>query len=123
LIRKLFDGYFEFVFWIMALAVLALSDPHEQSHFILCPLRLLGFKWCPGCGLGHAISFLFHGDVQASLHAHWLGIPALLMILYRILQLGMLRLKPIHVCGLEKEPHGVDKPVSRQQTIPFKHEQ
>jgi len=91
LIRKLFDRYFELLFWVAALTCLALANPTGQPHFSLCPLKLLGFKWCPGCGLGHAISFLFHGDVRSSFHAHWLGIPALILILYRIYTLARLR--------------------------------
>jgi len=51
----------------------------------------MGFTWCPGCGLGHSISFLFHGDIKSSFHAHWLGIPALIIIVYRIYVLARLR--------------------------------
>jgi len=91
LIKQLFDKYFELVFWIAALISLALMDPTSQSHYSLCPLKLMGFKWCPGCGLGHSISFLFHGDIRSSFNAHWLGIPALLAILYRIYGLIKLR--------------------------------
>lgn len=47
----------------------------------------MGFTWCPGCGIGHAIAWLLHGDVKNSLHAHWLGIPALILIVYRIIVL------------------------------------
>jgi hypothetical protein len=91
LIRALFNKYFELAFWITALVSLALTNPSNQAHFTLCPLKLLGFKWCPGCGLGHSISFLFHGDLQRSFHAHWLGIPAVLAIAYRIYTLIRLR--------------------------------
>jgi hypothetical protein len=94
LIKKLFDRYFELVFWVTGLICLAFTNPGSQSHFTLCPLKLLGFKWCPGCGLGHSISFLFHGNIKSSLHAHWLGIPALGIILYRIYVLAKLRLTP-----------------------------
>ncbi|WP_457133012.1 DUF2752 domain-containing protein [Mucilaginibacter sp. UYNi724] len=83
-IRKIFNRYFELIFWILALACLAFTNPAGQSHFSLCPLKLLGITWCPGCGLGHAISYLFRGDVKNSFHAHWLGIPVLLLLLYRI---------------------------------------
>ncbi|MBK0379958.1 DUF2752 domain-containing protein [Mucilaginibacter segetis] len=69
------------------MACLALTNPTGQSHYTLCPFKLLGFKWCPGCGLGHAISFLFHGDVRRSFGAHWLGIPVLFVIIYRIYSL------------------------------------
>jgi hypothetical protein len=92
LIKQLFNKYSELVFWITALVALALADPTNQTHFTLCPLKLLGFTWCPGCGLGHAISFLLHGDIKSSFHAHWLGMPALVIILYRIYILTRLRL-------------------------------
>jgi hypothetical protein len=69
---------------------LAITDPQSSSHFTLCPLKLSGISWCPGCGLGHSISFLFHGDLKSSVHAHWLGIPALIIISRRIGVLAML---------------------------------
>jgi hypothetical protein len=94
LIRSNFFKYFELVFWIAALIALAITNPNGQLHFTLCPLKLLGITWCPGCGLGHAISFLFHGDIRRSFHAHWLGIPALIVILHRIYFLGKRRLSP-----------------------------
>ena len=47
----------------------------------------MGFKWCPGCGIGHSIAWLLHGNIKNSLHAHWLGIPALVLIVYRIVVL------------------------------------
>jgi len=100
LIKKLFDEYFELAFWVAGLICLALANPTNQSHFTLCPLKLLGFKWCPGCGLGHSISFLFHGDIKNSFHAHWLGIPALGIILNRIYVLAKLRLRPEAVSSL-----------------------
>lgn len=71
----------------MAIMALGLFNPTSGSHFSLCPLKLLGFNWCPGCGIGHAIAYLLHGDIGNSLKAHWLGIPALLIILYRICNL------------------------------------
>jgi len=82
-IKSLFK-YFEIVFWASALIALAFTDPGSASHFSLCPLKASGITWCPGCGLGHAISWLFHGDIVRSWHAHWLGIPAVFIILYRI---------------------------------------
>jgi hypothetical protein len=77
---------FELLFWLAALAALALSNP-TQPHYTLCPFKLMGITWCPGCGIGHAISFLFHANVAASWRAHWLGIPALLILVYRIIEL------------------------------------
>jgi hypothetical protein len=83
-IRKIFNRYFELTFWIVALTCLAFTNPAGESNFSLCPLKWMGITWCPGCGLGHAISYLFRGDIKSSFHAHWLGIPVLAVLLYRI---------------------------------------
>jgi hypothetical protein len=84
LIKKNFSKYFELVFWLAALISLALTDPSKASHYTLCPLKLAGITWCPGCGTGHAISYFFHGDINASFHAHWLGIPAVFILMHRV---------------------------------------
>ncbi|WDF55393.1 DUF2752 domain-containing protein [Mucilaginibacter sp. KACC 22063] len=76
----------------MAIVALGLSDPGSSSHFTLCPLKLMGFNWCPGCGLGHAISWLLHGDLKRSFATHQLGVPALLIIFHRICYILYLRL-------------------------------
>ncbi|RYU89643.1 DUF2752 domain-containing protein [Mucilaginibacter terrigena] len=87
--RKIFNRYFELIFWIVALACLAFTNPAGESHFSLCPLKAFGITWCPGCGLGHAISYLFHGDIKNSFHAHWLGVPVLVVLVYRICKLAI----------------------------------
>jgi hypothetical protein len=92
LIKTFFLKYFELVFWIAGLMFLAIINPSGESHFTLCPLKLLGFNWCPGCGLGHSISFLFHGELNSSFHAHWFGVPAVIIIVHRIYALGRDRL-------------------------------
>jgi hypothetical protein len=76
----------ELIFWIAGLIYLAFMNPSE-SHFSLCPIKNLGFSFCPGCGLGHSISYLFHGQIYESLHHHPLGVFALGVILWRIFQL------------------------------------
>ncbi|WP_345214301.1 DUF2752 domain-containing protein [Mucilaginibacter gynuensis] len=91
MIRTFFLKYFELIFWVAAIVSLAITDPKAEAHFVLYPLKLAGIGWCPGCGLGHSIAFLLHGDVKSSLHAHWLGIPALIIIVYRIYTLIRLR--------------------------------
>jgi hypothetical protein len=90
--NKLFSKYFELLFWTAALISLALSDPSKPGQYSLCPFKAMGFTWCPGCGLGHSISWLLHGNLTNSWHAHWLGIPALCIILYRIYSLLASRL-------------------------------
>lgn len=67
----------------MALILLYCSRPGTH-HFTLCPLANMGFDWCPGCGLGRSIALLLHGEVEASLATHWLGIPALLVLMHRV---------------------------------------
>ncbi|HJP64112.1 MAG TPA: DUF2752 domain-containing protein [Mucilaginibacter sp.] len=95
--NNIFSKYFELAIWIAALFALALTDPAGKVHFSLCPLKAMGITWCPGCGLGHAISWLFRGDIRNSWHAHWLGIPALGIILYRIYDLANQRVKEFRI--------------------------
>jgi hypothetical protein len=87
-IKKFITKKFELLFWIAALIALAVTDPAAPSHYTLCPLKLMGITWCPGCGLGHSIAWLLHGDIKNSFNAHWIGVPALLIILYRIFVLS-----------------------------------
>lgn len=70
--------------WSGALVYLAFINPGSGADFTLCPLANLGFHHCPGCGLGHAVSYALHGDFASSIHAHWFGIPALLILSARI---------------------------------------
>ncbi len=77
----------ELFFWSLALVLLATSTLWAH-HFTLCPLANWGFDWCPGCGIGRAITALFHGDLATSFKQHWFGVPALVLILRRIYQLS-----------------------------------
>jgi hypothetical protein len=47
----------------------------------------MGFKYCPGCGLGHSISYFLHGEVTRSLQTHPLGIIATVILVSRIFSL------------------------------------
>jgi hypothetical protein len=76
---------FEALIWIFGLIYLALINSPEATHFTICPLSNLGFKYCPGCGLGNSISYLFRGDFTLSFHSHPLGIFALVIIIFRII--------------------------------------
>lgn len=79
----------ELLFWVIALVLLATTNV-QQHHFTLCPLANLGFEdWCPGCGLGRSISHVFHGQLTQSFKEHWFGLPALIIILYRVYTLIM----------------------------------
>ena len=83
-IKKYFS--FELSFWIIALIYLATIKP-LQTHLPFCLFKNIGISWCPGCGIGRSISYLLHGDVIKSFQTHFLGTFALLVIVYRILQL------------------------------------
>ena len=77
----------ELLFWIASLFALAFAEPQVHNHlqhFTLCPLANMGFEWCPGCGIGRSITQLLHGNIKASLDHHWFGIPALLIIIFRV---------------------------------------
>ncbi|MBL7859060.1 MAG: DUF2752 domain-containing protein [Cyclobacteriaceae bacterium] len=90
-IRKMIDRLkqipWEAVVWSFALLYLALYQPGNDPHFTVCPLHHLGLEFCPGCGLGRSIAFLFHGHLWQSLAAHPLGIFAVIILPYRIIQL------------------------------------
>jgi|GEM_PF-455116 len=74
---------FELLFWLSALVFLGFTTS-DDTHFSFCLIRLAGFHWCPGCGIGHAIGYLLQGKPQLSWEAHVLGIPAFFVILQRI---------------------------------------
>lgn len=80
---------FEALIWFSGLLVLYLN-PAGDSHFTICPLKNAGFDFCPGCGLGTSVSLLLHGEVVDSLHAHPLGIFALIILSFRIVNLTKL---------------------------------
>lgn len=72
--------------WIGGIVLMALMSP-SNAHASLCPFSAMGLSFCPGCGLGHSISYLVRGDFQASFIAHPLGMFALLMLVWRTLQI------------------------------------
>jgi hypothetical protein len=86
--RKYFNLIgFEALIWISGLIYLAIFSPLDQTHFTICPLANAGFDYCPGCGLGHSITQLFHGNFIQSFNTHPLGFFALIIILHRIFTL------------------------------------
>jgi len=90
--KGLFHRYFELSFWIAALLLLALMNPETDKHYSFCIFKFIGIKFCPGCGLGHSISYIFHGDLRESFAAHPLGIFAVVVIAFRIYKLSMLHI-------------------------------
>ena len=72
--------------WIGGLLLMAIMAP-TNAHASLCPFSALGLGFCPGCGLGHSVSYLARGDFQASFMAHPLGMFAVAVLLWRIIQI------------------------------------
>jgi len=77
----------EAAIWIFGLVYLVFINDPQSTHFTICPLANLGIDFCPGCGLGNSISFLFRGDLTSSFHTHPLGIFALIIITFRIISI------------------------------------
>ena len=84
--------YFELAAWVISIVLLATMDPHLDAHFSFCLFHFVGIPFCPGCGLGHSISFLFRGELHNSFSAHPLGLFAVLVILFRVYQLIFLHI-------------------------------
>jgi hypothetical protein len=77
----------EALIWFSGLVYLLFTNPYYTEHISICPYKNLGINFCPGCGLGRAIAYLFHGDILNSFNTHPLAIPALILIIIRIVQL------------------------------------
>lgn len=76
----------ELLIWTAALIMFATTES-GTGHFTLCPLDNMGISWCPGCGLGRSIRCFLHGEFLSSIRHHWFGIPATLILIYRIIEL------------------------------------
>ncbi len=91
--KLFFKKYYEAIVWSGALLLLFFMNPDGGPS--LCILKNVGFQWCPGCGLGHAIHHALHFNVTASLEAHLLGIPATLLLIYQTIKSVYLTKKTI----------------------------
>jgi len=91
---KSFRKYFELTAWVTAFTLLAFMPPTTDPHYSFCFFKFIGIKYCPGCGLGHSISYLFHGDLKACVNTHPLGLFAVIVILIRIYKLSSLHIFP-----------------------------
>lgn len=74
----------EALLWIIGVVYLIFIHIPGETHFTICPLANLGINFCPGCGLGNSISYLFRGNLIASFQSHPLGIFAFSIITFRI---------------------------------------
>ncbi len=90
---KYFMKHAESVFLIAALIWLFFMQPNEPE-VSLCFFRWLGIAWCPGCGIGHSIHYALHAQFETSVNHHILGIPAIVLMMYRVMQLLIIRKQP-----------------------------
>ncbi len=81
-----FRAKLEAFIWIAGLILMAVMSP-SNTHASLCPLSAAGLDFCPGCGLGHSVSYLARGNFEASFMAHPLGMVAVLILIWRIVQI------------------------------------
>jgi len=78
---------FEAAVWLSGLFYLAFIHSPGSTHFSICIIKYLGFDFCPGCGLGNSVSYIFHGDIYNSIITHPLGLFALIILAARIIYL------------------------------------
>ena len=89
--------YFELIAWISALLLLARLDPNTGDDSSLCILHYIGLQYCPGCGLGRSIAYLFRGELKLSFDTHFMGVPAAGIMLHRIFTLIRKYMQPAYV--------------------------
>jgi hypothetical protein len=75
--------YGEQIIWTLVLLFLFFLDTSDK-RFSFCLFKLIGFKSCFGCGIGHAIHYVLHLQFQQSFREHILGLPATIGIFYII---------------------------------------
>lgn len=61
-------------------------NPATKGHS-LCLFDALGFKYCPGQGLGHSIAYLFRGEFRMAIQANFMGPIAVVILGARIITL------------------------------------
>lgn len=76
----------EAAIWFAGLLFFAASDP-AAPHFTVCALKNIGLDFCPGCGLGQSITLMFRGQFAESISVHPLGIIAVIILSFRIINL------------------------------------
>lgn len=76
--------HFEWIALLSGLVLMVLHNPYSSSASI-CIIDRMGFTFCPGCGLGASVAYLFRGEFLSSLQSHPLGLPAVIVIMARVI--------------------------------------
>jgi hypothetical protein len=77
----------EAAFWLGAMAVLGIWGADLHGHASFCIPSAMGWDGCMGCGVGHAMGLTLRGDVESAAWTHFMGIPAVGILLYRSIHL------------------------------------
>ena len=80
---SLLHKHLEWMVFASGLLLLAFMDP-ELAGTSLCLFDWVGINNCPGEGLGHSISYMFKGNFDAAIKAHFAGPVAILILMGRI---------------------------------------
>lgn len=86
--------YIEEICWAIALVMLFFSNPLPTGS--LCLFKFAGFSSCLGCGLGHSMHEALHLQFEAAWKEHILGIPAVAVLICRILTTLIKYKKSLH---------------------------
>lgn len=86
LLKKTFFLHYEWILLASGLLLMATLNPATNSG-TLCLFHNIGIEFCPGCGLGRSVAYLFRGEFAASLQMHPGGVLAVIIIFSRIGQI------------------------------------
>jgi len=70
--------------WTVGLLAVGLADPRTDGLLDLCLFKAVGLPGGPGCGMGHAIGFLFRGEWALAIDSHPFSPVVLAVLLTRI---------------------------------------
>ncbi|MBK8847745.1 MAG: DUF2752 domain-containing protein [Bacteroidetes bacterium] len=84
--KQVIANNFELISWVTAIIFLAINPP--DTYYPICPSQWLLIHYCPGCGIGRSIGCALRFDFHASWQYHKLGIPATIILLWRIKSLS-----------------------------------
>ncbi|WP_214459089.1 DUF2752 domain-containing protein [Flavihumibacter fluvii] len=99
----------ELLIWIAALLWIYFGINPAEKQTSFCTFHWLGFTVCPGCGIGRSMHAALHGQWGISWEYHWFGLPALLIIFFRVISLITTNKKHLH----EQLPDGYARPAAR----------
>jgi len=70
--------------WTAGLCAVAFANPETPAFIEACLFKAVGFAFCPGCGLGHAVGYLARGGFLLSFQSHPFAIFVAVMLLHKI---------------------------------------